>query len=53
MTQFAVPGTVIQSVVNRIPKVAKVKKAISNIKGSKKRKVSKIASRAVEGATIG
>ena len=52
MTQFAVPGSIIQSVVNRIPKVAKVKKAISNIKGSKKRKVSKIASRAVEGATV-
>ena len=52
MTQFAVPGTVVQSIVNRIPKVAKVKKAIETIKGSKKRKVSKIASRAVEGATV-
>ena len=26
MTQFAVPGTIIQSIVNRIPKVAKLKK---------------------------
>ena len=50
--QFAVPGSIIQNVVNRIPKVAKIKKAISNIKGSKTRKVSKIASRAVEGATV-
>ena len=52
MTQFAVPGGVIQNIVNRIPKVAKIKKAISTIKGSKKRKVATIASRAVEGATV-
>jgi len=51
LTQFGVPGGIIQKVVNRIPKVAKIKNAISKMKGIKK-PVSTIASRVVEGATI-
>ena len=51
LTQFGVPGGLIQKVVNRIPKVAKVKNAISKMKGIKK-PVSTVASRVVEGATI-
>ena len=51
LTQFAVPGTIIQKVVNRIPKVAKVKDAISKMRGIKK-PISTVASRVVEGATI-
>jgi len=51
LTQYGVPGGIIQKVVNRIPKVAKVKNAISKMKGIKK-PVSTVASRVVEGATI-
>ena len=51
LTQYGVPGGLIQKVVNRIPKVAKVKNAISKMKGIKK-PVSTVASRVVEGATI-
>ena len=51
LTQYGVPGGLIQKVVNRIPKVAKVKNAISKMKGIKK-PISTVASRVVEGATI-
>ena len=51
LTQYGVPGGLIQKVINRIPKVAKVKNAISKMKGIKK-PVSTVASRVVEGATI-
>ena len=51
LTQYGVPGGLIQKVVNRIPKVAKIKNAISKMKGIKK-PVSTVASRVVEGATI-
>ena len=51
LTQFGVPGGIIQKVVNRIPKVAKIKNAISQMKGTKK-KVSTVASRVGEGVTI-
>ena len=51
LTQFGVPGGIIQKVVNRIPKVAKLKNVISKMKGIKK-PVSTVASRVVEGATI-
>ena len=36
LTQYGVPGGLIQKVVNRIPKVAKIKNAISKMKGIKK-----------------
>jgi len=52
LTQFGVPGTIVQRVINRIPKVAKVKSAISKIKGSKKRATADLAVRILEGATV-
>ena len=52
MTQFGVPGGVIQKVVNRTKTAGKIKKTIEGIKGSKKRKVATIAQRAIEGATV-
>jgi len=51
LTQFGVPGGIIQKVVNRIPKVAKVKNAISKMKGIKK-PISTVASRVIEGVTV-
>ena len=52
MTQFAIPGGIIQKVLNRTKTVGKIKKIIDGIKGGNKRKVSKIAYRMLEGATI-
>ena len=52
MTQFGVPGGLIQKVVNRTKTAGKIKKTIEGIKGSKKRKVATIAQRAIEGATV-
>jgi hypothetical protein len=52
MTQFGVPGGIIQKVVNRTKTAGKIKKVIEGIKGSKTRKVATIAQRAIEGATI-
>jgi len=52
MTQFGVPGGIIQKVVNRTKTAGKIKKTIEGIKGSKKRKVATIAQRAIEGATV-
>ena len=51
LTQYGVPGGLIQKVVNRIPKVAKIKNAISKMKGIKK-PISTVASRVVEGITV-
>ena len=52
MTQFAIPGGIIQKVLNRTKTAGKIKKVIEGIKGSNKKKISKIAYRMVEGATI-
>jgi hypothetical protein len=52
LTQFGVPGGLIQKVINRTKTAGKIKKAIEGIKGSKKRKVATIAQRAIEGATV-
>jgi hypothetical protein len=52
MTQFAVPGGIIQKVIRRTKTAAQIKKVIEGIKGTKARKVSKIAARAIEGATV-
>ena len=52
MTQFAIPGCIIQKVLNRTKTVGKIRKVVDGIKGGKKRKVSKIASRMLEGATV-
>ena len=52
MTQFAIPGGIIQKVLNRTKTVGKIRKVVDGIKGGKKRKVSKIASRMLEGATV-
>jgi hypothetical protein len=52
MTQFAVPGGIIQKVLRRTKTAGKIKKIIEGIKGSKTKKISKIAARAVEGMTV-
>tara|TARA_R100000426_G_scaffold41803_2_gene32289 strand:- start:559 stop:4896 length:4338 start_codon:yes stop_codon:yes gene_type:complete len=52
LTQFAVPGTIIQKVISRIPKVAKIKNAIKTIKGPKKRATANLAVNILEGATV-
>jgi hypothetical protein len=52
LTQFGVPGVTIAKIVGRIPAVVKMKKAADAVKGGKLRKVSQVASRATEGATI-
>ena len=52
MTQFAVPGGIIQKVLRRTKTAGKIKKIIAGIKGSKAKKISKIAARAVEGMTV-
>ena len=52
MTQFAIPGGIIQKVLNRTKTVGQIKKVIDGIKGGNKRKVSKIAYRMLEGATV-
>ena len=51
LTQFGIPGATIQKVINRIPKVGKIKSSIKKMKGIKK-PVSDVASRVVEGATV-
>ena len=52
LTQFGVPGGVIQKIVNRIPKVAKVKNAVSKIRGSKKRAAADLSVKILEGAAV-
>ena len=52
LTQFAVPGVTIAKITGRIPAVVKMKKAADSVKGGKLRKVSQVASRVTEGATI-
>ena len=52
LTQYGIPGTAIAKITSRIPAVVKMKKAADAVKGGKLRKVSQVASRAVEGLTI-
>ena len=52
MTQFAVPGGIIQKVIRRTKTAGQIKKIIAGIKGTKAKKVSKIAARAIEGMTV-
>jgi len=52
MTQFGVPGSIIQKVIGRTKLVGKLDNVISKIRGGKKRKVATIAKRSVEGLTI-
>ena len=52
LTQFGVPGGLIQKVVNRTKTAGRLKKTIEGIKGSKKKKLSTIAYRAIEGMTV-
>ena len=47
MTQFAIPGGIIQKVLNRTKTVGQIKKVIDGIKGAKIQKISKIAARAI------
>ena len=52
MTQFAIPGGIIQKVLRRTKTVGQIKKIVNGIKGGNKRKVSKIVARAAEGMTV-
>jgi hypothetical protein len=52
LTQFGIPGSGVQKLVGRIPAISKMWKAANAVKGGKARKVSQIATRATEGATI-
>jgi len=52
MTQFAIPGGVIQKVLRRTKTAGQIKNVINKIKGSTTKKVSKIAARAIEGMAI-
>ena len=52
LTQFGVPGALIQKIVNRTKTAGRLKKSIEKIKGANKRKISTIAYRAIEGMTV-
>ncbi len=52
LTQYGIPGTAIAKITGRIPAVVKMKKAADAVKGGKLRKVSQVATRVAEGATI-
>jgi len=52
LTQFGVPGGLIQKVIRRIPKVAKIKNSIKKIKGSKTKATADLAVNILEGATV-
>ena len=52
LTQFGVPGGLIQKVIRRIPKVAKIKSSIKKIKGDTKRESANLAVNILEGATV-
>jgi len=52
MTQFAVPGGIIQKVLRRTKTAGQIKNVINKIKGSTTKKVSKIAARAIEGIAV-
>ena len=52
MTQFGVPGSIIQKVIGRTKTAGRLKKTIEAVKGANKKKISKIAYRAIEGMTV-
>ena len=52
LVQYGIPGTAIAKIAGRIPAVVKMKKAADAVKGGKARKVSQVATRVAEGATI-
>ena len=52
MTQFAIPGGIIQKVLRRTATAGKIKSLINKIKGTNTRKISKIAARAIEGIAV-
>ena len=52
LTQFGVPGSIIAKIVGRTKTVGRLKKTVDKVKGANKQKISKIAARAIEGATI-
>jgi hypothetical protein len=52
MTQFAIPGGIIQKVLRGTKTVGQINKIINGIKGAKTKKISKIAARAIEGITV-
>jgi len=52
MTQFAVPGGIIQKVLRRTKTAGQIKNVINKIKGSTTKKISKIAARAIEGVAV-
>jgi hypothetical protein len=52
LTQYGIPGTGIAKIMGRVPAVVRMKKAADAVKGGKLRKVSQVATRVAEGATI-
>ena len=52
MTQFAVPGGIIQKVLRRTKTVGQIKSIINKIKSPTGRKISKIAARSIEGIAV-
>ena len=52
MVQFGIPGGVIQKVLNRTKTAGRLKKTVDKIKNNKLKKVSTVAVRALEGATV-
>ena len=52
MTQFAIPGGIIQKVLRRTKTAGQIKSIINKIKGANTRKISKIAARAIEGIAV-
>ena len=52
LVQYGIPGTATAKITGRIPAVVKMKKAADAVKGGKLRKVSQVATRVLEGATI-
>ena len=52
MTQFAVPGGIIQKVLRRTKTAGQIKSIINKIKSPTGKKISKIAARAIEGIAV-
>ena len=52
MTQFAIPGGIIQKVLRRTKTVGQIKSIINKIKSPTGKKISKIAARSIEGIAV-
>ena len=52
MTQFGIPGGIIQKVLNRTKTAGRLKKTVDKIQNNKLKKVSTVALRTLEGATV-